>query len=198
MHMKFRFAIALFVFAVLLFVPGFAPVHSAPGGAQQATAEPTQGAPVATQPAVVIVAPQESKPALSPAITEGQISILAAILIGIVSAIAGALASGLTGVRLIVKILESANHDPALLTAIEGLTKSVPVEIVQALNLSAQIVEKVTDGAPNLPAVDAQVKRTLATYGLTNMKPLKVPDSEASAGFAPLPGDAAPDITDVG
>jgi hypothetical protein len=134
--------------------------------------------------------PQEPKPTTSPApvITEGQISILAAILIGIVSAIAGALASGLTGVRLIVKILESANHDPALLTAIEGLTKSVPVEIVQALNLSAQIVEKVTDGAPNLSAVDAQVKRTMAAF-------TKAAEAET---LLPMPGDAAPDITAVG
>jgi hypothetical protein len=184
-----KFAVSLVIVILLLIAPGILPVHSAPGGTQQATAEPTQVAPVATQPAVVIVAPQEPKPTASPApvITEGQISILAAILIGIVSAIAGALASGFTGVRLIVKILESANHDPALLTAIEGLTKSVPVEIVQALNLSAQIVEKVTDGAPNLAAVDAQVKRTLAAIVGAEAEPL-----------LPMSGAASPDITAVG
>ncbi len=168
--------VVLFVF-LLLAVPMFdaQPVQSAPGttpspltrsqgqgatlvttvqAATEATATATEAAtPEATAPAVIIVAPAADvtpAPDTTPP-REGYVSVLAAILIAVISAIAGGLAGGVGALRILVNFLDKVNRDTALLNAIEGLTQSVNADVLKALNLSGQIVTKVTDGKPELP-----------------------------------------------
>ncbi len=159
--------VVLFVL-LLLAVPMFdaQPVQSAPGATPRATlvatVQPTVEAtatatetatPEATAPAVIIVAPAVEVTAAptEPTPREGYVSVLAAILIAVISAIAGGLAGGVGALRILVNFLDKVNRDTALLNAIEGLTQSVNADVLRALNLSGQIVTKVTDGKPELP-----------------------------------------------
>ncbi len=158
--------IVLFV-VLLLAAPVFdaQTVSSAPGATPRATlvatvqptAEPTVIAtsvetPEATAPAVIIAPVVEVTPGpTEPTPREGYISVVAAILIAVISVIAGGLAGGVGALKMLINFLDKVNRDPALLNMIEAQTKSIHVDVLRALNLSGQIIDKVTDGKPNLP-----------------------------------------------
>lgn len=215
-----RFSLIVFFVVLLLALPAFdaRPALSAPGATPRATlaatVQPTEAATVAvdavatatpeasdlaaeakaTAPVVILAPPVDVTPVPETLPTgSGYVSVLAAILIGVISAIAGSFVGGITILRFTINFLDRVNRDPVLLNTIEGLTKSVHVDVIKALNLGAQIVDKVTDGKPEpLPPDDIGVVMnpdgtvTFTPRLLLNRMPGKSEDAANKAEGQPL------------
>lgn len=87
------------------------------------------------------------------------ISLIGALVIGLVSATVGAVVGGGSVLVALRSLLTNIRNDAPLLSAIERLGSSVPADVLSAVNtgaddlaLLADILKQVTDGLPNVSA----------------------------------------------
>jgi hypothetical protein len=140
---------------VMLVGPAFSlPVAGAPPSTPAATPQATPVATEAVAPAVVVVAPPDTKPVVvvqTPAVVEPTSLItIFTLLIGI---LVGAIGAGGTVIVVYGRAIKSILNSPVIMKSFEELARSWPAPVREAVADTGRFLEGVADDAPSVAAV---------------------------------------------